>query len=424
MKFTPRFGSGRPVPAEYRANFIHLYLDIAWFGVLGGSTLAFVAVYAARLGADAFQIGLLSAGPALVNLAFALPVGGWLQQRPVGSAVFWTAVFHRVFYLLWVPLPLFLMPQAQIWVIVGLTLVMSVPGTALAVGFSALFADAVSIEWRGRVVGIRNALLAVTYTGTSLLCGQILHNLPFPMGYQIVFGIGFLGAAMSSLHLWFVDPRPATAGRPSKSLRALIWPAGVGRRPRVHLPSLKFLRVDVLRSPFGKMTLVLFFLHLTQYLPIPLFPLYWVDHLHLTDQDISLGTAAFYVIVFMGSTRFETLSQRMGNQRLLAIGMMSLAFYPLLLAGSQGLELFLVASVMGGLGSTLLSGALINYLLEKIPEDDRPAHLAWYNLALNAAILLGSLAGPLVAGTLGIALTLVLFGLCRAVAGVVVLRWE
>jgi len=79
---------------------------------------------------------------------------------------------------------------------------------------------------------------------------------------------------------------------------------------------------------------------------------------------------------------------------------------------------------MGGLGSTLIGGALINYLLEKIPEDDRPAHLAWYNLALNAAILLGSLAGPLVAGYLGLAFALVLFALCRALAGVIVLRWE
>ena len=34
----------RPVPAEHRSNFNHLILDIAWFGVLNGSAIAFVAV--------------------------------------------------------------------------------------------------------------------------------------------------------------------------------------------------------------------------------------------------------------------------------------------------------------------------------------------------------------------------------------------
>jgi predicted MFS family arabinose efflux permease len=32
-----------------------------------------------------------------------------------------------------------------------------------------------------------------------------------------------------------------------------------------------------------------------------------------------------------------------------------------------------------------------------VPAGDRPAYLAWYNLALNAAILCGVLLGPLLA---------------------------
>ncbi len=47
-----------------RANFRALYLDVLWFGVLLGSTMAFISIYATRLGASAFQISLLTAGPA------------------------------------------------------------------------------------------------------------------------------------------------------------------------------------------------------------------------------------------------------------------------------------------------------------------------------------------------------------------------
>jgi len=45
-----------------RANFGHLYGDIFWFGILAGSAMAFLNIYAVRLGASALQIGLLTPG--------------------------------------------------------------------------------------------------------------------------------------------------------------------------------------------------------------------------------------------------------------------------------------------------------------------------------------------------------------------------
>ncbi|NTW12734.1 MAG: hypothetical protein HGA30_05425, partial [Anaerolineales bacterium] len=47
------------VPPEYRPNFLHLYLDIGWYGVLSGSAINFLNIYAARIGATGFQIGLI-----------------------------------------------------------------------------------------------------------------------------------------------------------------------------------------------------------------------------------------------------------------------------------------------------------------------------------------------------------------------------
>ncbi|MCA9981855.1 MAG: hypothetical protein KDD89_13515, partial [Anaerolineales bacterium] len=87
------------VPAQYQRNFLHLYADIAWYGVLNGSALAFVAVYAARIGATGWQLGLLSAVPGIVTMMIALPAGQWLQKRPIGPAVFWSSIFFRLFYV-------------------------------------------------------------------------------------------------------------------------------------------------------------------------------------------------------------------------------------------------------------------------------------------------------------------------------------
>jgi len=68
-----RFFSNPAVPHAYRANFIHLYFDMAWFGILSGTAMNFLSVYAARLGGSGFQIGMLAATSAFVNLILAMP---------------------------------------------------------------------------------------------------------------------------------------------------------------------------------------------------------------------------------------------------------------------------------------------------------------------------------------------------------------
>ena len=428
--------SSRPVPAALRSNFKHLYWDIAWFGVLSGSAISFLTVYATRLGGDAFQIGLLTAGPAVVNLLVTLPSGRWLETRPIGPAVFWSAAFQRLFYLLWVVLPWLLLPQVEIWVYILVTLLMSIPGTVLAVGFNALFADSVPPDWRPHVTGVRNAMLSVAFIITSLACGVILVALPFPLGYQVVFAIGALGALMSTAHVYFV--RPLTDGRQRASgrwyrLGDLASPGriqgateqgrtAVGLRFLIRNSSKGMLRLEILRGPFGLVLAGLFAFHFAQYLAIPLFPIVWVNRLGFSDLLISQSQALFYAAVFLGSIYLSRITHRLGNQRVLALGVLLLAGYPAVSAVMQGAPLFLLVSLLGGLGWSLAGGAIGNYILERTPDHDRPAHLAWYNLALNAAILLGSLLGPLLAGWMGLLAALLVTAVARALAALFIWR--
>ena len=192
------------VPEKHYSNFFHLIADIFWFGILNGTSLAFIGVYLTRIGGTAFHQGLLAAVPAVVNMLFAIPFGSWLSGRDVAKEVVIGSMWHRIFYLLWIPIPMLFVHSIQIWVILGITLVMYIPGTILQVGFSDLFAQAVPGEWRGLVAGMRNAALAFTSVVISLVCGRLLTTVAFPLNYQILFGLGFIGAGISSLHLWFI----------------------------------------------------------------------------------------------------------------------------------------------------------------------------------------------------------------------------
>lgn len=95
------------------------------------------------------------------------------------------------------------------------------------------------------------------------------------------------------------------------------------------------------------------------------------------------ATPFFFVALFVGSTQLDALCRRLSHQRALGLGMMVMAFYPFLLAVSYNLPLFLLTSIAGGMGWAITSGALANYVLERVPDDQRPTYLAWYNMALQ-----------------------------------------
>jgi MFS family permease len=408
------------VPLEYRSNFLHLYFDIAWFGVLSGSALNFLNIYATRIGATAFQIGLIGAMSAVVNLLLAIPAGRWLQMQNIGRSIFWASVYYRIGFVAFIFLPLLTNQTGQIWAIIGITFLMAIPLTLLGIGFNALFAEAVPVEYRAHVAGIRNVMLAITYMFTSLVSGYILRDLPFPLGYQIVFGIGAAGAAMSSFHLFFIRPLKTDAPAPAPADQPL--PPLLTLRPYARNLATT-LRLDIWNTRFRNVLLALFAFHLTQYLAIPIFPLYNVRVLRLSDDHIGIGTALFYLTVLLGSTQLRNISHRFGNKLLMGWSVSALGIYPLMMAFSTHVWHYYGLSLVGGLTFSMVSGSYANYMLEHIPAHDRPPHLAWYNIILNSAVLIGSLMGSAAGEAIGLSDALLLFAGLRFLAGLTILKW-
>ena len=319
--------------------------------------MAFLVIFAARQGASGFEISLLTAGPAAVNLAFSLSAGRWLEGRPLIRMTYLAALLSRLWYLALIPLPWFLTARGQVWASIWITLLMSIPGTFMAIAFNALFADAVPPDWRGHVVGRRNALLALSTIVSSLLSGLLLDRIIFPLNYQIVFGLGAAGAIMSSYHLSRLRLPPEPPVRVGRLLRDLARPGNLrfpdGIRSEAGLRFLTrsggkpLLRLDVLRGPAGLFMAAYFFFYTSQYAGIPIFPIYTVHTLKLTDGEISLGTAFFYVTVLLASMPLGRISDRFGHRGALVGGALIFGAYPLFMGLAHGVGLFLVASLLG-----------------------------------------------------------------------------
>jgi len=423
------------IPEKYRSNFTNLYLDIAWFGVLSGTAVNFLNVYATRLGATGLQIGLLTAMSAAVNLFLAIPAGHWISKRHTGHAVFWSSIVFRIGYLLWIPLPWLFNPQGQIWALIVLTFLMAIPLTPLGVGFNALFAEAVPDRFRAQVAGTRNVTFAIAFMLTSLIAGAILKNVAFPQGYQIIFAIGAFGAAMSSYHIYHVKPLQDEAIPPLPS-----HPQPFDHTHKVPVPSREgkpdsspleqsprsiasVLRLDIWKTHFKNVLLALFFFHLVHYLSSPLYPLYNVRVLNLNDGHLGNGTAFYYLTVLIASTQLRRVVQKYGHKKVTGWGVAGMSAYPIMLAFAQNVWHYYALSFLGGFLFAMAHGAYANYMLENIPPDDRPAHLAWYIIIFNLAVLVSSIMGPLIADVIGLVSALIIFGLLRIVAGFVLLKW-
>jgi MFS family permease len=422
-----------PTTAIEKHNARQLYGDIFWFGVLSGSALAFLPVYAARLGASSLQIGLLSAGPALVSLLVSMPAARWLEKRSVIRASFQSSVLHRLGYLVLLAMPLLVGAAVQVRLLPLLVGLMSVPGTLLAISFNATLADIVPPEARAYVIGRRNALLGLSTLTTSLACGWLLDRIVFPLNYEIVFGIGTVGAVLSSVYLARIragtnpPPRVGRALQDSAQLGSFRFAdsqrTAPGLRFLLRARGWRLLRFDLVRGRFGLFLLVMLLFYTFQSTSIPLLAPFWVGTLHLSDGTISLGNALLQSTLLLASFNLVGLSRRFGGRRVLAVSATLYGLYPFLNGLSHGPGLFLTASALGGIVWGLASSGLATRLMERVPQSDRPAHMALFNLALNFGILSGSFLGPALAARLGLRDALLAAGALRALAGVLIALW-
>lgn len=405
------------MPADLRSNFTHLYWDISWWGLYAGATGAFLTIYAARVGATSQQIGLLTAVPAALSLLLSLPAGLLIRRYPARIVTGWASLISRTLFLAYALLP-FLFPLEQQFNAIFVTvLIITVPTTVINISFSQFFMEAVPLNWRAMVVGMRGALFAILSFAVTLVSGQILTYVAFPTGYQIVFFIGFVGGIMTTYHILRVHARAGVHPLPVRSApeAALPGPAAGLRRlmPVLDDSGLHYVKVIGL----------LFLFNATNNMVAPLVPGLLVNSLQLSDAMISIGTATSSMLAFITALAMTQAARRINNRTGTAIGAGLLSLQAASLAMASGPLLYLLSAVLGGIASGFLMTSQYNYHLENVPASDQSVWLSRNLLLGNAAVLLGALVGPYLAGLVQIPAALFFFGLLRLLTGLAVLRW-
>lgn len=396
-----------PTPTHIEANIRHLVWDIAWFGVLWGSVVTFLQVYVVRLGGSSLLVSTLTYGPALIAILWQIPAGRLMTRA--GHRMRWvvgSGFLYRLFFLLVALVP-FVFPHSRAEITTAIWVLSAFASSISNVAFLSMMADAVPSDRMTQVVGWRMASFGVANTLTTLLGGQFLQRLSFPINYQIFFLIGWAASLVSWWHVLQlrVPDRPA-----DPSLHPAFW-RDVNR---------------LLQYPhFGSFLIGVGIMHLALGMMVPALPLYWVRNLGASDGQVSLVLTVASGTLVVGSLLMRRAVERMGREQALAVGALGYAVYPLVTSFTPSIWWLLPWAALAGFFNAAITVTLFENLVSVTPEADRTNYIAVYNVVVNIALFIGPiLAGLLAHDTAGVLLTLRLAAGVGVVAGVLLARRE
>jgi MFS family permease len=376
-----------PGKVSAESNHWNLYRDIAWYGVLSGVSLTFTSVFALRLGASNLMLGLLTSLPALINILFQVPAARLIERhRDRRRILLLSGLFMR--------LPVFLValvPFSHAWradAVVYITALGTIPAAIGNVAFTAMLADVVAPRDRARVVSVRNALLAAVTMVTVLASGRALDILAFPINYQVIFTLAFLTSLLSLYYLGRVAmPRaePLSGGGASHD------------RPDLR----QWLRTMLAQRDYVRFALGAFVYHWGLYLPLPLYTIYRVRELGISEGWIGALSTLESAITIVAYYVWGKIAARDGSRSVLLFGILGVSLYPLGTALSRSVTPLLLVVSISGIFAPAWALGLFNGLLEVVPAERRATYVAMFNTLMNVPAFIAPLLGTAVAGIVG-----------------------
>jgi MFS family permease len=374
----------RHLAAEDR-NIRYLTIDTALQGIMMGGVFSFISVFLVRLGATKLQTSLLTSLPAIVMVLASIPAGAFVQRRrnlvKLTNAV---RVFHRGFILLTALLP-FVVRAHLVEIIVAVWTVKAVTNALLESSWISVVAEAIPPDRRAAVNGTRWMLLSIVMAVAGVGFGTLLEHVAFPLNYQIVFLISFLGGA-AGMAFWSRIRIPENVQDAASGPAAVPW----GEKIRTYWRNLQV-------PAFLRYVLTMNVLRLALNLPIALYSIYWIRTLDASDLVIGWRNTAFQVALIAGYALWGRVVSRKGHFVPLLVCAAGAGLTPVLTAFIPGPLWLPVIAVVEGFFLTGINLAMFDTLLDVCPADRRPSFVAVNTMLASLTIFLGPILGSALA---------------------------
>ncbi len=393
-------------------NIVHFTIDTALQGLMMGGIFGFISVFAVRLGASNFMVSLLTSLPALVMAVSSIPAGRIVeQQRDLVRYTNRVRVSHRASFLLIAILP-FLVDKGLVEIIVLIWAIKSIPATLLESSWMAVVAEVIPAERRARVNGMRWAILSVVTAISTAAFGYVLDRLPFPLNYQIVFFVSFVGG-MAGIYFFgkLRIPENVPPERPESEQIALR------QRARTYLHTMNV-------PAFVKYEIAATVLRFGVNLPSALYTIYWIRNLGASDLWIGWQATVGKLALIVGYIIWGRLISRKGYRAPLLICSTLLGLYPVLTGLAQDQLWLPLIAVVQGFFTTGVDIAFFDTLLAVSPTERRPSFIALNTMLASLTIFFAPLVGNFLADWVGIPIVFFIAGGFHVLTAVLFSRFK
>lgn len=385
-------------------NAWYLVLEMFWASILG-SVASFNAAFAIRLGADNFQVGLLTSIPAMIAVLVSIPAGQFLQKQTRRTPwVFGSLMIHRAGYMLVALAPWVKLPGVEPGLLVVLILVINtLPAHFFNVGWIPLLADIVPEQRRAAVFAARNITNQATVSLVVFLCGQWLSHVAFPINYQALYFFGFLTSMVSMILLFKLQvpdshlPEIPKVEQPRRHTLADL--AQSGRAALSGEPAFLRITVNTLLHGVGI------------WMAAPLYTLYFVRALDASDAWLGLNGTLASLGTIAGYSFWRWRMTGWGEPVTLKRTIVLAGLYAVLVGLTPSLPIILLFGVLNGLIVPGLNLSHFNTLLKTMRPDARPRYTSIYMTIMNTGAFICPLISVALANQIGLAPMLVGAGL-------------
>jgi MFS family permease len=377
----------------------YMVIEIFWAAIAVGC-YSFVAAYVIRLGGTNLQVSLITSAAALVNALTTIPFAIFLERRTKR----WPWVVGSLWALRAGHIGLILVPWLHSFraeSVVILLLLVNIPVALFNAGWLPMFADVVPLARRARLFSARNLTLGLTMMASTFVMGRWLDAAPFPLNYQLMFGLAIVTSFLSTVYI----------------ARMSIPDSRVVAPPHAARPTLSQLRAMLSQQrPFVNITINTLVFNIAFWMATPLQPIYFVRELGATDGWIGLWLAIISGSSLIGNLIWPRLIDKRGYAWVLMRAPILSASYYFLIGLFPDLTLILFFALLFGAISPGVDISHFSTLLEVCDAERRALYMGIFVTVMNFGFFLSALlAAPLV-DLLG-ARTLILGLACLRLAG-------
>ncbi len=355
-RFVNSFANPPDITAVQRKNFTNVQIDAIGVG-LANAAAPFLPVFLTRLGASSFEVGLLTAMPAVTGLLLAIPIGQFLQNQRKIVPWFSTARLGVIACYALTGLAAFLFREHSLVISILLIWALAtIPQTMLSITFSVVMNAVAGPRHRFDLMTRRWSTLGLTTAVMVFILGQILDRIAFPVNYQTAFIVLSVGGLVSYYFSSRITLDDIQAHREGQRLKI---------REQLH----EYFSLIGKEKPFQAFVIKRFIFLSGQAMALPILPLYLVRELDASDSWIAAINTAQTAILIIGYFLWTHQSRKRGTRIVLVLTTFGTALYPILVSLTRQVSVITLFAGINGIFSAGLNLVFFDELMKTVPDE-------------------------------------------------------